>query len=631
MTPLSLALQLLNGLATASSLFLVAAGLTLIFGVTRIINFAHGSLYMLGAYAAYGFGQAFARAMGAGAIAFWSSIVAAALAIALIGALIERLLLRRLYGAPELLQLTATFGVLLIVRDAALAMFGAQDRLGPRAPGLAGVIEIAGRAIPQYDLFLIVVGPLVLVALTLLVSRTRFGVLVRAAAENRLLAAALGVDEARLFTTVFALGAFLAGLAGALQLPREPANLNMDLAVVADAFVVTVVGGLGSIPGAFVAALLIGITKALCIGIGDISIGGMTFALPKLTLVIEFIVMAIVLAIKPQGLFGRPIDAEATTRIPEQRTLVVPPGRREVLVAIVLFAALVALPAFGDDYLLVLATDILIAALFTASLQFITGNGGLTSFGHAAYFGIGAYAAALAARCGLPFAIAIALAPVGAGIIALAFGALCVRLSGVYLAMLTLAFAQITWSVAIEWDSVTGGSNGLVGVWPPPLLSGHTVYYLFTLVLVAIALAAIVRFANAPFGFAVRTARDAIRRTEALGVSTRLRQWQAFALGATFAGFAGGLYAFSKGSISPESLAIPKSVDALVMLLLGGINALFGPLAGAAIYTWLQDTLARWTEYWRACVGVGIILLVTVFPYGVGGVFSRWTRSRLPQ
>jgi len=114
-------------------------------------------------------------------------------------------------------------------------------------------------------------------------------------------------------------------------------------------------------------------------------------------------------------------------------------------------------------------------------------------------------------------------------------------------------------------------------------------------------------------------------------VSTRLRQWQAFALGATFAGFAGGLYAFSKGSISPESLAIPKSVDALVMLLLGGINALFGPLAGAAIYTWLQDTLARWTEYWRACVGVGIILLVTVFPYGVGGVFSRWTRSRLPQ
>ena len=216
MTLASFLLQLLNGLSSASALFLVAAGLTLIFGVTRIVNFAHGSLYMLGAYCAYGFGDFLAASVGRGAASFWLGVVLAALVVAIIGALIEVLLLKRLYAAPELLQLTATFAVVLIVRDAVLALWGAEDLLGPRAPGMAGTFELIGRAIPQYDLFLIVVGPLVLIALTWLVTRTRFGMLIRAASENRMLAAALGIDEAKLFTAVFALGAFLAGLAGAL-------------------------------------------------------------------------------------------------------------------------------------------------------------------------------------------------------------------------------------------------------------------------------------------------------------------------------------------------------------------------------------------------------------------------------
>jgi branched-chain amino acid transport system permease protein len=312
----SFALQFLNGLASASALFLVAAGLTLIFGVTRIVNFAHGSLYMLGAYCAYALGNLLAATLGRGGASFWLGVLLAALVVALIGALIEFLLLRRLYAAPELLQLTATFALVLIIRDAVLAVWGAEDLLGPRAPGLASTIELFGRAVPQYDLFLLVAGPLVLLALTLLLTRTRFGILVRAASENRTLTGALGIDEARLFTAVFVLGACLAGLAGALQLPREPANLGMDLAVVADAFVVTVVGGLGSIPGAFLAALIIGLAKALCIAIGDLNIAGVTFAFPKLTLVAEFVVMAVVLALRPQGLLGRPLSAPVTTALP---------------------------------------------------------------------------------------------------------------------------------------------------------------------------------------------------------------------------------------------------------------------------------------------------------------------------
>ena len=624
----SVAIQLLNGLASASSLFLVAAGLTLIFGVTRIVNFAHGSLYMLGAYIAYSAGAFATHAAGRGPLAFWSAVAAAALAVAVVGALIEALLLKRLYDAPELLQLTATFGVVLIVRDAALAVWGAEDLLAPRAPGLDGAVSILGRAVPEYDLFLIVVGPVVLAVLTWLVTRTRFGVVVRAASENRELTAALGIDQARLYTAVFALGAFLAGLAGALQLPREPANLGMDLAIIADAFVVTVVGGLGSIPGAFVAALLIALTKALCIALGTVDVAGVPFAFPKLTLVAEFVVMAVVLALRPQGLFGVPAVPPVTTPLPEQRALVEAPGRRDAWIAVAAFAAFALVPWLRDDYTAVLATDVVIAALFAASLQFLTGTGGMTSFGHAAYFGVGAYAAALAAKSGWPFGAALAVAPLAALAAALAFGGFCVRLAGVYLAMLTLAFAQIVWSIAFQWDAVTGGSNGLVGVWPPEALAGRKTFHAFVLLVVTLALVSLYALARSPFGRALRAVRDSPVRAAALGIDVRGLQWRGFALAGAFAGLAGGLFAFSKGSISPESLAIPRSVDALVMVLLGGLNAPFGPLAGATVFTWLQDTLARTTEYWRALVGVGILALVLLFPQGLGGALARVTRRR---
>jgi branched-chain amino acid transport system permease protein len=620
----SLVAQLLNGMAGASALFLVAAGLTLIFGVTRVVNFAHGSLCMLGAYLAY----TLAGALGRGPLGFWGAVLIAALAVALIGAAIEALILKRIYAAPELLQLAATFGIVLIVRDAALALWGPEDLLGPRAPGLQGALSVFGRAIPAYDLFLLGVGPLVLAALWWMLERTRFGVLTRAATENRVLASALGVDERRLFTIVFALGSFLAGLAGALQLPREPANLGMDLAIIAEAFVVTVVGGLGSIPGAFVAALLIGLTKALCIAAGSVDVGGITIAFPKLTLVAEFVVMAIVLVARPYGLMGSAPAAPPTTSVAEFRALVVPPGRRAAIGALVALGVAAFLPLTGDEYRLVLATDVLVLALFAASLQLLMGTGGMASFGHAAYFGIGAYAAALAVKRGIPMEAALALAPIAAAAGALAIGWFCVRLSGVYLAMLTLAFAQIVWSIAFQWDAVTGGSNGIVGVWPAAWLAGKQAYYWLTLVLVGAALAAIVWIAYAPLGYALRACRDSPLRAEAIGIDVRHIHWTAFALAGGFAGLAGGLYAFSKGSISPETLAIPRSVDALVMVLLGGLNALAGPLLGAAAFTWLSDALARATEYWHAVLGATILLIVIAAPMGIGGALQRLVASR---
>jgi branched-chain amino acid transport system permease protein len=223
---------------------------------------------------------------------------------------------------------------------------------------------------------------------------------------------------------------------------------------------------------------------------------------------------------------------------------------------------------------------------------------------------------------------ALGLAPLAALVAALVFGWFCVRLAGVYLAMLTLAFAQIVWSIAFQWDAVTGGSNGLVGIWPAPWLAERTRFFWFTLGIVVVAFGALVHVGRAPFGFAVRGARDSALRAGALGIDVRTTQWRAFALAGLFAGIAGGLFAFSKGSISPESLAIPRSVDALVIVLLGGLNALFGPLLGAAAFTWLADTLARVTDYWRAWLGVLILALVLVFPMGIGGAFAMLLRRR---
>jgi branched-chain amino acid transport system permease protein len=218
--------------------------------------------------------------------------------------------------------------------------------------------------------------------------------------------------------------------------------------------------------------------------------------------------------------------------------------------------------------------------------------------------------------------VALMVAPVAAGLGALLYGWFCVRLSGVYLAMLTLAFAQITWAICYQWDAFTGGSNGLTGVWPAQWLSDKRNYYYLTLALVAGGILLLHRILYSPFGFALRAGRDSVLRADAIGMNVKRLQWVAFVLAGTFAGLAGALYAFSKGSISPESLHVGKSIDGLVMVLLGGLQTLVGPVVGALTFTWLHDTVARNTDYWRAMLGAIILLLVLLFPQGIAG-FAR--------
>ncbi len=595
--------QFLTGLAYASTLFLVAAGLTIIFGVTRVVNFAHGSLYMLGAYLAYTITAALPQTP----FGFFGGLLLAALAVAAIGVVVELLVLRRIYRAPEIFQLLATFGVVLIVQDLTLWIWGPEDLFAPRAPGLGGAVEIAGAFVPQYTLLLLVAGPLVLAALWWLFHRTRWGIEVRAATSDGVMAAALGVNRTWLFTGVFALGAFLAGLAGALQIPRESVTLQMDLAVVVEAFVVVVVGGLGSIGGAFLASLLIGLLHAFGV-----------LWLPKSALVLAFVAMAVVLVVRPFGLLGR---AEVTEHSrPRPHPPYRPAGAPLKLVGALALAAAVSVPLWASDYALVILTEMAILAIVAASLHFFMSHGGITSFGHAAFFGLGAYGAALAMKfADLPFAANLLLGPLVAGLAAVGCGWFVLRAQGVYAAMLTLAFAQILWSVATQWVAVTGGDNGILGLWPPALVGGKAAYYTLTLLLAAASLWLARRAALAPFGFALRAARDAPARAEASGIDAGRVLWAAFAAGGLFAGLAGVLNAYQKGSVFPNALAIAQSLDALVMVLAGGLQTLSGPIVGALAYHGLAVELTRGTEHWRLVLGTAIVVLAIAFPQGIAG------------
>ena len=599
--------QILTGLANASSLFLVACGLSLIFGVTRIVNFAHGSLYMLGAYVGYSLMQVLPGGFG-----FWGSILLAGIAVGIIGVAIEMLVLRPVYRAPELFQLVATFGVILVIQDLTLLIWGPEDLLGPRAPGLRGVFRVMGEPIPKYDIALLAITPFVALGLWYLITQTRIGVLVRAATQDREMVGALGVNQAWLFTGVFALGSALAGLGGALQLPKGGADLLMDFHILAPVFVVVVIGGMGSLPGAYLAAIIISI----------LNVFGVTY-LPQSTLVLMFVVMIIVLMIRPYGLFGREEVAGEHGQVGDPERPISPASFSVRMIVMAGLVVLALLPLYSSSFAQVLITDVLIFCLFAASLHFLLGLGGLVSFGHAAYYGGGAYVAALlVTHANTPMELAFLLAPLGAGLAALAIGWVCLRLTGVYFAMLTLAFAQLLWSLVFQWGDVTGGDDGLVNIWPAEWLKDTTVFFYFTLVMSVGGIVVLRHVAHSPFGYALRAARDSQRQAEATGINTRKVQLLAFGFAGMMGGLAGALFVFSKGSVFPNEMEIARSFDALIVVFLGGVKTLAGGVVGAGFFKGIEDILTRF-EYWRLVMGLLIIFVVIIAPNGIVGSLRK--------
>jgi len=284
--------QSLSGLTAAMFLFLIASGLSLIFGVLRVLNFAHGTFYMLGAYTAYQVVQWLQPGPGR----FWISVIGAALAVAALGGLVERFLFRHLYGKEELYQLLFTYALVLILGDVAKIIWGTQQKSVSRPPGLTGSFSLFGTTVPHYNLLIILLGPAIAVTFWLVLQRTRAGRVIRAAALDRETLGALGVNVDALYTWVFVVASFLGGLGGALISPMRAIVPGMDTEVIVEAFVVVVIGGLGSFWGTFLGALIYG--QVLSFGI---------LLFPRFSIFSVFALMAAVLVIRPWGLLGRPL------------------------------------------------------------------------------------------------------------------------------------------------------------------------------------------------------------------------------------------------------------------------------------------------------------------------------------
>jgi branched-chain amino acid transport system permease protein len=332
--------------------------------------------------------------------------------------------------------------------------------------------------------------------------------------------------------------------------------------------------------------------------------------------------MAVVLVVRPWGLFGRPVAPGAAR---ERGAEAWSGGLGRVLGGGVAVLCLLAVAArVAPAFVLLVGAEVLALVLAATSLHLLWGYGGMVSFGHAAYFGLGAYGAALTlTKAGLAMPLAFVAGPIVAAAAAALFGAFCVRLTSMYFAMLTLAFAQIAYTVVFQWYGFTGGDNGVLGVWPPAWLGSPAHYYLFALGVAAAGVALLFWVTQSPFGLALRAIRDNPRRAEAVGIDVRLHQWLAFVLAGVVAGIGGALYVFQKGSAFPDYLFVVKSIEPLVMILLGGVGSFLGPVVGAAVFKALDTVVTARLHYWGAVLGGILTLLVVAFPQGLLGAARR--------
>jgi branched-chain amino acid transport system permease protein len=327
----------------------------------------------------------------------------------------------------------------------------------------------------------------------------------------------------------------------------------------------------------------------------------------------------------------------ATTTVTGQRAALT----RRIPWTLIVFLAMCTVPWVGGRYNVFLAEQIAIDALFAVSLNLLLGTTGLVSFGHVAYFGVGAYVCGILMKTyDMPFIVAFPAAGLGAALFALVSGYFCVRLIKLYFAMLTLAFSQIVWAIAYKWNDVTGGDQGLPEIPYPnldwldhvPGLSGLSIgdrFYLLTLVLIGVSLAIIHRIVRSPFGRVLTTIRDNPERAAFIGVNVRAYQLAVFVVAGAFAGLAGALYGIFSRGVFADYVFWSKSAEVMIMTILGGMGYFWGPPVGAAALVWLNQAITDYTQYWPLVLGVILLVLLFAFPGGIlGGLDLLWARIK---
>lgn len=618
---------LLIGISFGLILFLLAAGLSLTMGLMRILNLAHGALYMVGAYV----GLAAAKYTGN----FLIGLLAGAASAGLIGLILETAFLRRLFKQEES-QVLLTIGFIYILTNLIQWVWGTYALSGIVPAIFSGSVPIGSVDFPVFRFFIIAFGVIMALLLWLFQEKTKIGAAVRAGMDNREVAGALGINLKVIFTGIFTLGALVAGLCGLMGAPLTGVNLGIGWNVLLLALIVVVVGGSGSIQGALLGGLLIGLLNAFG-----------TAYFPNFAYFIVYIALILILILRPSGLLGRRMYIQNTSdqieTASQTKNLGTSAGNipseknrfsmrlHAVIPYIGVFLLLLILPPFLSTYFQGMITKILIFAIFAMSLDVIMGYTGLPSFGHAAFLGAAGYAIGILIvhfNINL-FWIVVPLALLVTIVLAAIIGYVSLRVSGVYFLLVTLAFGQLLSIVATKWYSMTGGTDGLVGI-PMPNLGfpgltwSSTSFYYLVFVVFIICFLLLKRIVNSSFGRALVGIRENEIRMQSLGYNTWALKYAGFVIGGTFAGVAGILFAYFYGAMVPSYLAVEMSALPMLMVIIGGSGTLFGPALGAAAIILIQQISSVYVpDRWPLILGCMFVICVML----IRGGFARYLSS----
>src|SRR5438094_400585 len=528
--------SILNGLVYGMLLFMLSSGLTLIFGMMGVLNFAHASFYMLGAYFAFTLGLH---------LGFWPALVIAPVLVGLLGALVERQGLRRVHGFGHIAELIFTFGVAILIEEVVQLVWG-RPATSSQVPALLDfpLFRVMSSSFPAYKAFMLVVAIAIFGFIFVILTRTRAGLIIQASLTHPQMVAMLGHNVPRVFMIVFGIGSALAALAGVIAGPVLGTFPGMAQVLGSIVFVVVVIGGLGSLSGAFVASLLIGIV-----------------------------------------------------------------------------------------------------VIFALSFNMLLGQGGMLSFGHAVYFGLGGFIAAhvlnMAGRGAIY--LPVPLLPLVGGLGGLAFAALfgsfSTRRAGTVFSMISLGVAELMAASSLIFDKFFGGEEGITtNRSKAPLLLGleftrdRQVYYLIAFWLF-VATLAMYAFSRTPVGRMANAVRDNPERAEFVGYSQHRVRFVSFCAAGFFAGIAGGLFAVNYEILTAENMGLNASGAVLLMAYIGGIGAFVGPIVGAVVFTFLQSMLSDYTGMWLLYLGILFLATVLFVPAGFAGVLMlhapAWRARRL--
>lgn len=610
-----------NAAAFGMAIFLVAAGLTLIFGLLRLLNMAQGGFFMIGAYTAYSVMGREVQSLGL----FLFAALVGGVVVALLGLVTDRLVLRRLRHVDPHYVLIATFALMMVCTGVTKLIWGVDFFSVLPPPVLDQPMNPFGLFFSAYQLFVIGAGVVAFLLLELAIHRLWFGKLMQALAADPWMAGVLGINVSFGIAASVMLSFLLAGLAGGLLLPNQSLSTGLGDSYLLYAFFAVIIGGLGNIRGAFIGSLVLGLVQSLN-----------TVLLPSVPGLAVYVVLAAFLLWKPNGLFPsvgtQEESAEAHAGGVSRRSRI--PRSAWQLIGAAAVILLATLPLWINAGPLYVVGTVLIQVVFALSWNLLFGYTGLVSFGHAAFYAMGAYLAALALKNieGVPFLGVLAGAALLGAAAAWVVGVLALRrMSGVFLAVLTVALAEAL-RLVIGFSAWLGREDGITDIPRPVLdlglfaldLGSSGAYYWFLLAAAGLITAFMWWLLHSRFGRTLQTIRQDPERAAFMGTHVAGYRLAAFVISGAVAAVAGAMYAPWARIVTVEEVHWLASAQPMLNTLLGGVGSFWGPVVGAGLFAAIAYSTRTLIGLSELIVGSGLLVIILLAPNGAVGVWRQF-------